>query len=310
MLIPDITNEETQYLDEALVNTYAKFGITGDNDSLILPGHPDKYKKMPILSDLHNELKKGGQNTKRLYTILSRYVSGSASSFNGQTNVNLDNKYVVLDISDLTPEMLSVGMFIVLDYVWDKAREDRTAKKVIFLDELWRLIGEKSSEQAAEFVLEIFKVIRGYGGSAVAATQDLNDFFAKDNGHYGKGIINNSKIKLLMQLEPEEAKNVKHTLELSDTEAKQVTHFERGEGLLLANSNHVLVDFKASATEKRLITTDRKELKENAEQKLLMAKKSYESSSDKKQTPAKPKSNIKKKTSNKTEKIPKIIIED
>ena len=158
-------------------------------------------------------------------------------------------------------------MFIVLDYVWDKAREDRTAKKAIFLDELWTLIGAKASVETAEFVLEIFKVIRGYGGSAIAATQDLNDFFALDNGRFGKGIINNAKIKFIMQLEQEEAEYVQDTLRLSDSELQQLTHFDKGEGLLCANSNHVVIKVKSSTTENELITTDPSELAAIAERK-------------------------------------------
>ena len=267
LLIPDTTHEERQLLDEALMRTYERFGINDNNNSLIDPDNPERYKPMPILEDLHITLAEMGGETRHMYTVLSRYVTGSAASFNGQTNVDLDNTYIVLDVSNLTKEMLAVGMFIVLDYVWDKAKQDRTAKKAIFLDELWTLIGAKSSVEAAEFVLEIFKVIRAYGGSAIAATQDLNDFFALDGGRFGKGIINNAKIKLIMQLEQQEAENVKETLDLSDTEMQQITHFQRGEGLLCANVNHVMVKFKASPTEDELITTDPEQLRRIAERK-------------------------------------------
>ncbi|MDD6484020.1 MAG: hypothetical protein PUF72_05535 [Clostridiales bacterium] len=267
LLIPNITYEETQLLDEALIRTYKSYGITNDNESLIANKETGEYKEMPILGDLQKELGKTGDAGKRLYNILARYVNGSADSFNMRTNVNLDNKYIVLDVSDLTGELLKVGMFIVLDYVWDKVREDRTTRKAVFLDELWKLIGSKSSEEAADFVLEIFKVIRGYGGSAIAATQDLNDFFALDNGSYGKGIINNAKIKFIMQLETEEAARVENTLGLSRVEIQQVTHFQRGEGLLMANSNHVLVDFKSSKNENELITTDREQLAKQAQKR-------------------------------------------
>ena len=139
----------------------------------------------------------------------------------------MDNQYIVFDISDLTEEMLPIGMFIVVDYVWDKVREDRTKEKAIFLDELWTLIGANASEEAAKFVLRIFKVIRAYGGSAIASTQDLNDFFALKDGVYGKGIINNSKIKMVLQLEQEEALRVSETLNLSESEVQQITHFQK-----------------------------------------------------------------------------------
>lgn len=268
LLVPDINYEEKQLLDEAIGMTYRKFGITDDNASLDDPNNPGHYKPMPVLGDLHEELKKGGNETKRLYNILSRYVTGSAKSFNRHTNVDLNNQYIVLDVSLLSKEMLPVGMFIVLDYVWDKIREDRTKRKAIFLDELWTLIGAKASIESAEFVLEIFKVIRGYGGAAIAATQDLNDFFALDNGRFGKGIINNARIKFIMKLESEEAKSVGEALHLSKAELREISRFERGEGLLAANTNHVMIQVKASQTENDLITTDRAELERLARQKM------------------------------------------
>ena len=261
LLIPDMTHEERQLLDEALIKTYAKKGITHKNESLIDPAHPDRYKPMPILEDVYDILMES-DDTKRMAHILNRLVHGSASSFNQQTNVDLTNKYTVLDISELTGDLLTVGMFVALDYVWDIAKENRTEEKAIFVDEVWQLIGASSNRLAAEFVLEIAKIIRGYGGSAVFATQDLNDFFALDDGKYGKGIINNCKTKLVLNLEDEEAQRVKQILHLSETEVMNITHFQRGNGLISTNNNNITVEFKASALEKELITTDRQELLE------------------------------------------------
>lgn len=260
LLIPDMSHEEKQLLDEALIQTYKKKGITHNNESLYDPDNPGQYKEMPILGDTYNILKES-PNTRRLANIMNRLVNGSASTFNQQTNVNLDNKYTVLDISELTGDLLTVGMFVALDFVWDKAKEDRTVEKAIFIDETWQLIGAASNRLAAEFVLEIFKIIRGYGGSAICATQDLNDFFALEDGKYGKGIINNSKTKIVLNLEDEEAMRVQSILHLSEAETMAVTHFERGNGLISTNNNNVTVEFKASELEKELITTDRLELK-------------------------------------------------
>ncbi len=265
LLIPDITYEERQILDEALMKTYQNFGITNDNESLKHPKDKTKYRKMPTLGNLHEQLKKMGEPALHLYNILGRYVSGSAASFNQPTNVNLDNKYVVLDVSSLTKEMLPMGIFIALDYVWDKAREDRTAKKIIFMDEGWKLIGPGASQEAAEFALEVFKVIRGYGGSAVIATQDLNDFLALGDGKFGKAIINNSKTKIIMKVERTEAERLAESLDLTSMEIDQITRMRRGNGLLVANSNHVFIEVKASTTEHGLITTDRNDLAKMAE---------------------------------------------
>ena len=261
LLIPDMTNEEEQMLDEALIRTYGKFGITHDNDSVYADRNavPPKMKTMPILGDLHEELQKN-EMTKRIGVIVSRFVTGSAQSFNQQTNVDLSNKYIVLDLSELKGKLLPVGMMIALDYVWDKIKSDRTKKKAIMIDEIWQLIGAGSNRMAAEFCLEIFKVIRGFGGAAISATQDLSDFFGLEDGRYGRAIINNSKNKIILNLEPDEAEFVRDTLKLTKTEIRSITRFERGEALICSNNSKVPVIIKASKEEQEMITTDRAEL--------------------------------------------------
>lgn len=261
LLIPDMTNEEEQMLDEALIRTYGKFGITHDNDLVYEDRNavPPKMKTMPILGDLHEELQKN-EMTKRIAVIVSRFVTGSAQSFNQQTNVDLSNKYIVLDLSELKGKLLPVGMMIALDYVWDKIKSDRTKKKAIMIDEIWQLIGAGSNRMAAEFCLEIFKVIRGFGGAAISATQDLSDFFGLEDGRYGRAIINNSKNKIILNLEPDEAEFVRDTLKLTKTEIRSITRFERGEALICSNNSKVPVIIKASKEEQEIITTDRAEL--------------------------------------------------
>jgi conjugal transfer ATP-binding protein TraC len=261
LLIPDMTNEEEQMLDETLIRTYGKFGITHDNDSVYEDRNavPPKMKTMPILGDLHEELQKN-EMTKRIAVIVSRFVTGSAQSFNQQTNVDLSNKYIVLDLSELKGKLLPVGMMIALDYVWDKIKSDRTKKKAIMIDEIWQLIGAGSNRMAAEFCLEIFKIIRGFGGAAISATQDLSDFFGLEDGRYGRAIINNSKNKIILNLEPDEAEFVRDTLKLTKTEIRSITRFERGEALICSNNSKVPVIIKASKEEQEMITTDRAEL--------------------------------------------------
>lgn len=261
LLIPDMSNEEEQMLDEALIKTYADFGITHDNDSLYIDNkaNPPKMKKMPILGDLHKNLLENPL-TKRVAIIVSRFVTGSAQSFNQQTNVDLSNKYIVLDLSELKGKLLPVGMMIALDYVWDNVKADRTKKKAIMIDEIWQLVGASSNKQAADFCLTIFKTIRGFGGAAISATQDLSDFFGLEDGKYGRAIINNSKNKIILNLEPDEARYVQEVLKLTKTETRSITRFERGEALVYSNNNKVPVVIKASREEQEMITTDRAEL--------------------------------------------------
>ena len=258
LLYPAITVEEKLLLDAAIIETYSKFGINHDNESL-LDNVTSKIKLMPTLKDLHEILLEKPE-TKGLALALSMFVSGSASRLGGQTNVDLNNKYIVLDISEMGKELLPLGMFLALDFVWDEAKKSRITKKAVCLDEVWELIGSGANELAADFVLEIFKIIRGLGGMAVAATQDLVDFFALADGKYGKGILNNCRTKIVLQLEEDEAQTVKKYLALSDEETLQIIRNGRGQGLLCTGRNRINVEFRSSQTEYDLITTNREDL--------------------------------------------------
>lgn len=255
LLVPDMNYEETQLADDAILNTYKDFGISYDNDSLYLDAEHTKFKTMPILGDLYRHLA-DNPRTERIAIVLNRYVSGSAASFNGQTNVDLNNKYIVFNLETLTGTMLTVGMMIVLDFVWDAVKSDRTQRKAILIDEIWQLIGSTGNKRAAEFCLDIFKLIRGYGGAAIAATQDMNDFFALEDGRYGKAIINNSKNKIILNLEPDEAESVKDIFRLSAAELDMILKFDKGHALLCSNNTRIHLAIKASRLEGELITTD------------------------------------------------------
>lgn len=260
LIIPDMSLEERELLDKAIIKTYNQKGITKDNKSLI--DHYEfkenkkvpVYKEMPILEDLYNVLITDDK-TKRLATILHRYVFGSASAFNGHTNVDLDNKYIVVDITDLSETLRPIGMFVALEYIWDKVREDKTQKKIVAIDEAWELLS--TNELAASFMKKIFKTIRGYGGSAWAATQNIKDFFALNDGAYGEAIINNSRLKMILRLETKEVQTIQEVFELSNEEAAAIKTFSRGKILVKANSNTFSVTYKASPFETLLTTTDR-----------------------------------------------------
>lgn len=138
-------------------------------------------------------------------------------------------------------KLLPVGMMIALDYVWDNVKADRTKKKAIMIDEIWQLVGASSNKQAAEFCLTIFKTIRGFGSADISATQDLSDFFSLEDGKYGRAIVNNSKNKIILNLELDEARYVQDVLKLTKTEVRSITRFERGEALVYSNNNKVPV---------------------------------------------------------------------
>lgn len=265
LIIPDLSYEETQLLDDAMIETYRKFGITRDNDSLIDPrSKTGKYKKMPIIGDLRQtllEMAEKGENTKRIAVVINRLVNGSASSFNHQTNVDIRNPYVIIDIEELSGDLLPAGMFVALDYIWDIIKEDRTKQKAVFIDEAWQLIGGTSNKVAADFVVGIFKKIRAYSGSAICATQDLEDFFSLEDGKYGKAIINNSRTKIILNLERNEAEYVGETMDLTENEVSSIVAAERGDALLCTANCKVAISVKASELETAMITTDGAQLR-------------------------------------------------
>lgn len=175
----------------------------------------------------------------------------------------MDNKYIVFDLTYLSNELKALGMFVALDFIWDKARQDKTQKKIIGIDEAWNLLN--NNKLAAEFLVNVFKMIRGYGGCGIAATQDIEDFFALENGKYGKAILTNSAIKMILRLTEDEGKIVREHFDLTYEELKQITSFGRGQCLIRANKNSFLVNFKASRRETLMTTTDRKLLQKIAD---------------------------------------------
>lgn len=272
ILLKDMTVQEGRLLDDALINTYKEFGITVQNKSLEDPDRPGAYKPMPILGDLYRALSEKGDSASRLCEALSRFVTGSAKSFNQPTNVDLNNKFVVLDVSEMTNEMLPIGMFIALDFVLDAAKADKTKNKVIAIDEMWRLM--VASSLTSEFTVEVFKIIRGYGGSAIGATQDLDDVL-KDEA--GAAIINNAKFKFFLPMERKEAEAVASIVDITSEEMKQmkvskaiIPGSER-KMLLVAGSNHVFVSVRTSDREHDLITTNAEDLARIAREKSSLA---------------------------------------
>lgn len=256
LVVKDMTQEEEQLIDTSLYRCYKDFGITNDNESILDKEHGG-YKKTPLLEDLQKEM----QNVPELHricNILNPLITGSMACYNRPTNVDLKAKYIVFDFNGMKGAILTMSMFVVLDFVWTKIKEDRTKRKAVFIDECWKLIGTDSNEMAAEDVVEIFRTIRAYGGSAFAMTQDISQFYEYKGGKYGKAIIGNADTKIIMHLIPSEAQALQSAIQLTDAEMENVSNLQRGQGLVCAASAKLFVDFVAAPYEKQEITTDAK----------------------------------------------------
>ena len=262
-IFSNMSEEEKSFLDEKIIECYESKGITFDDDSLYKNKDGVKFFKdsneMPKLEDLYKFLSKD-KRLSRLATLLKPYVQGSMKFLNGYTNVDLSNKIVVSDVYDIEEKDLTTIMYIITEFYWDKIKENRGEKKILYLDEAWRLIN--NNKETAQFVFKVFKTIRKYGGAATAITQDANDFFALDEGIYGKGILNNSSIKCIFQLEEGDVASLEKVINFSESEKYRFTNLKRGMCIMIAGEEHLALQVEASKMEHKFITTDRKDLSE------------------------------------------------
>ncbi len=254
----DLSDEDKNLLDSSLVECYRQYGITFDNATIT--DENGRFVEMPILPDWYEVLSQN-PDTKHLAVVLARYVTGSASAMGQRNDIDLDNKYIVLDTSGMPDDLLLPGIFWATDIANDLIMDAGSDLSALIADELWSLVGANSNPLAAGFVQEMVKTIRGLGGIAITSTQGMQDLFGLDGGKYGKGILDSSRIKLVMQMEEQEARLIQNVLNLSEDEVRQITRFRRGEGLLCIGYNHVPVQFHATEKEYDAITTSPTDLR-------------------------------------------------
>ena len=248
----DLTEEDKNYLDASLVECYDRYGITFDNASVV--DENGAFKEMPIIPDWYNVLLERAE-TKHLAVVLTRYVTGSAAAMGRRNHISIDNKYIVLDTSGMPDDLILPGIYWAIDVANDIIMNAGGELSALIADELWSLVGAGSNPLAAAYVQEMVKTIRGLGGIAITSTQGMQDLFSLEGGKYGKGILDSSRIKFVMQMEEQEARLIQQILNLSEAEVRQITRFRRGEGLLCIGYNHVPVAFHVTKKEYDAITT-------------------------------------------------------
>ena len=248
----DLTEEDKNYLDTSLVECYDRYGITFDNASVV--DENGVFKEMPIIPDWYNVLLEKPE-TKHLAVVLTRYVTGSAAAMGRRNHISIDNKYIVLDTSGMPDDLILPGIYWAIDVANDIIMNAGGELSALIADELWSLVGAGSNPLAAAYVQEMVKTIRGLGGIAITSTQGMQDLFSLEGGKYGKGILDSSRIKFVMQMEEQEARLIQQILNLSEEEVRQITRFRRGEGLLCIGYNHVPVAFHVTEKEYDAITT-------------------------------------------------------
>jgi type IV secretory pathway VirB4 component len=241
-LYAPLTPTEDADLDLAIINTYARAGIT--KDPLTHNATP------PTMNDLYNTLASMTGSGPSLAARLRQYTTGTFSGiFSEQSNVTLDNPFLVFNIRDLEDELRPVGMYIVLNYIWNKVKADRR-KRLLIVDEAWQLM---KYDDSAAFMFSLAKRARKYFLGLTTISQDVEDFLSNK---MGRAVVSNSSLQLLLKQAPSAVDIVAETFKLTNEERNRLSQFPVGEGLFFAGLNHVIIRILASETEAQLISTN------------------------------------------------------
>ena len=255
----NLSEEDMNYIDASLIECYGRRGITFDNASLFEEDGVT-IKEMPVIQEWYDILREK-QETKHLSVILTRYLYGSAASMGGHTNVDTENPYIVIDLTDIPDDLQLATVYAATGFATDITVQNGDVGTALLSDELWKLLGANSNPLAADYTMRMVKLIRSQGGVAGVTSQGMADMMALDGGKYGKGILDSCRIKFIMQMEDQEARLVQNILNLTEEETKMITRFRRGEGLLCIGHNHVPIAVHVSPREYEAITTSPTDLR-------------------------------------------------
>jgi conjugal transfer ATP-binding protein TraC len=245
---PALNPVEESDLDAALIETYAKAGIT--NDPLTHRSQP------PTINDLYDTLLHMGGTGPQLAQRLRKYTTGTfAGIFSQQSNININNQLVVFNVRDLEDELRPVAMYIVLNFIWNKTKADQK-RRMLVVDEAWQLM---KYEDSASFLFSLAKRARKYNLGITTITQDVEDFMGS---RMGRAIVANASMQILLKQSPSAVDVLSDVFKLTSEEKKRLGQFPVGQGLFFAGESHVHIQIAASPTETGLITTNPEQVKQ------------------------------------------------
>lgn len=250
LMLGSVTAEEDSILDQALRETYAVRDITGKTDLSTLT--PSSF---PTMSDLY-EVLRNMEGTESLAARLEKYTQGIFSGFlNHSSNITMQNQFVVFNIRDLEEELRPIAMYLILHYIWNEMRSE-LKRRLVVVDEAWIMM---QNDDAASFLFGIAKRARKYYCGLTTITQDISDFMSS---RYGKPIVTNSSLQLLLRQSPASIDVVTETFYLTDHEKFLLLESAVGEGIFFAGSKHVAIKVVASYSEDQIITSNPEQLVE------------------------------------------------
>jgi len=270
LMLGTLTPSEDGILDKAIIDTYALKKITLETED------PEKLEP-PTMHDLVDVLMttEGGENMAQ---TLSKYSDGSyAGLFDKQTNVQLDNQMVVFQIRDLEDALRPIAMYVILNFLWNRIRAE-LKRRIMVIDEAWNLM---QHDDSAKFLYGLIKRARKYYLGVTTITQDVEDFV---NSPYGKPIITNASLQILLKQSPSAVDNLQKLFYLTDGEKNLLLNSDVGQGLFFAGSKHVAIQIVASPQEQSIITTKPDEViaREGKEEAEAASKEAEENAASKK----------------------------
>lgn len=241
-IISGLSPAEEADIDQALIDTYARAGITTD---------PLTHNSLPpTIGDLYDTLLHMGGTGPSLAQRLRKFTSGTfAGIFSQQSNIDINNNMVVFNIRDLEDELRPVAMYIVLNHIWNITRTEQK-KRMLIVDEAWQLM---KYEDSASFLFSLAKRARKYQLGLTTITQDVEDFVGSK---MGRAIVANSSMQLLLKQSSSAVDVLSNVFKLTEEEQKRLANFPVGQGLFFAGQNHVHIQIQASDTEYNLINTN------------------------------------------------------
>lgn len=245
---PALSPVEEADLDAALIETYAKAGIT--NDVLTHKSKP------PTINDMYDTLLHMGGTGPQLAQRLRKYTTGTfAGIFSQPSNIDINNPMVVFNLRDLEDELRPVAMYIVLNFIWNKTKSDNK-RRILIVEEAWQLM---KYEDSASFLFSLAKRARKYNLGITTVSQDVEDFMGS---RMGRAIVANASMQILMRQSVSAIDVIADTFKLTEEEKKRLSQFPVGQGLFFAGQNHVHIQITGSPTETGLITTNPAEVQQ------------------------------------------------
>ena len=253
IMLGGLTPEEDAIVDRAITETYALKDITGDADFTGV--------EPPLLSDFENVLS-GMEGSESLVIRLSKYTHGTWAGFiNQPTNIDINKQFIVFSVRDMEDELKPVAMYIITHFIWNAVRHE-LRKRLLVIDEAWWMM---KSEDTASFLYSVAKRGRKYYLGVATITQDVEDFLKSP---YGRPILTNSSMQLLLKQSPTTINVLKETFNLTDEEKFLLLESGVGEGLFFAGLKHVAIKVVASYTEDQIITSDPSQLLQIKQEKM------------------------------------------